>query len=56
MLTFSGQMVEIQSERERELLQQIAELQGKHSQLLDEKEVLKMRNVTVSSLIFKFAG
>lgn len=44
-------MVEIQSERERDYLQQIAELQNKLSQLLDEQQVMKMRNITVSFLI-----
>ncbi|KAG0591959.1 hypothetical protein M758_1G207400 [Ceratodon purpureus] len=39
--------VESQSERERDYHQQIAELQGKLSQLLEEYQVLKMRNVTL---------
>ena len=45
------QMIEIQSERERDYLQQIADLQSKFSQLQDELQVLKMRNVTVSSCV-----
>lgn len=40
-------MIEIQSERERDYLQQIADLQSKFSQLQDELQVLKMRNVTL---------
>jgi hypothetical protein len=51
VLDITLQMIEIQSERERDYLQQIADLQSKFSQLQDELQVLKMRNVTVSSCV-----
>jgi len=42
------QMADFQSERERDYIQQIADLQSKLSQLLDEQKILKSRNVAVS--------
>ncbi|KAG0579163.1 hypothetical protein M758_4G077900 [Ceratodon purpureus] len=40
-------MVGIQSEKERDYLQQIAELQSRLSQLLEEQQCMKMRNVAL---------
>lgn len=41
-------MAEVPSDRERDYLQQISDLQSKLSQLLDEQQILKKRNVAVS--------
>lgn len=45
------QMIEILNDRERDYLQQISDLQSKVSQLLQEQQVMKMKNITVSFII-----
>jgi hypothetical protein len=47
-------MLGIQSDKERDYVQQIAELQSKLSQLMEEQQVMKMRNIAVSSISFTF--
>lgn len=49
------QMVDSGSDRERDLQQQIIELQGKYSSLLEEYQMMKLKNISVSSLSMKNA-
>jgi hypothetical protein len=42
-------MLEISNDRERDLLQQIADLQSKIAVLVDELQAMKLKNVSVST-------
>lgn len=42
------QMVDSGSDREKDLQQQIIELQGKYSSLLEEYQIMKLKNISVS--------
>ena len=42
-------MLEISNDRERDLLQQIADLQSKIVVLVDELQAMKLKNVSVST-------
>ena len=42
-------MLEISNDREKDLLQQIAELQSKIAVLVDELQIMKLKNVVVST-------
>lgn len=48
-------MVDSGSDREKDLQQQIIELQGKYSSLFEEYQTMKLKNISVSQLLNKNA-